>query len=412
MKGSAIVKSMAGVGVPALVLVIAMPLIADIYGVQRFGFIMLTWSTLGIASLLDLGVARALTHYVSKTSLSSVDAIWPAMSLGFFWAVTLGFLASYFLPIYFSSADKLPADLVSDLLGSVFWISLTVPLVVMFNLCRGVLEGLEAFGSLAFIKISTSVILLALMLSPLSLTPSASYAAFCFFCGRAFGLAFVLILMSVKIPFRYNKSNVSRLLSFGGWSSLSSGSSAVLVYIDRFVAGYFLSPIVYSTYSVMSDLCQRFLLIPGAVSSVLFQSASAFSAGDPTRLVKSAIYYVTIPMAVICITVFFWGSHILLLWLGSEFPFSEFDDILTLLLLGTFINAITHVPFSMLQGSGFVSLTGKLHLLELILFAPIFVLSGKYFGIHGIVLCWLARIVFDCLVMFILLPRVLRSTHD
>lgn len=407
MKKKSILYSALGAILPAAILIISLPIIAEIYGIKKFGFITLIWSTLGVASLLDLGMARALTNYIADVGPEKIDAAWPAILISFIWASILAAFCFWLLPIYFNSAKELPVNLVIDLLSSVFWISLSIPFVIMFSLFRGVLEGFESFAEVAWCKFTMSILLTGLIVFPLTSEPSVTYVALCFFLGRCSGCLLAGLITVIKLPFKFRTNNLARILIFGGWSSLSALSSSVLVFIDRFVAGFYLQPIVYSTYSVMTDACQRFLILPGSVSAVLFQSSSSASNEKQPKLIKSSLLYIALPFSFLCVFFQIWGMEILTWWLGNDFVFYDLQAIFGILLFGTFLNAVTHVPYSILQSRGYVAITGRLHVFELIVFAPFLIFAASYNGVHGIVLVWFLRILFDCIVQFYLMRNFL-----
>src|SRR5262249_2073123 len=75
---------------------------------------------------------------------------------------------------------------------------------------------------------------------------------------------------------------------------------------------------------------------------------------------------------------------------------------------GIFINSVAQVPFAVLQGAGRPDWTAKLHLLELPLYALLLVALGKNYGLTGIAVAWLARVVLDAVALFVLCGRVLQ----
>src|SRR5712664_3110193 len=60
------VWNLVGSGAPMLVAVFCIPILILGLGKERFGVLTLAWALIGYASLLDLGLGRALTQLVAK----------------------------------------------------------------------------------------------------------------------------------------------------------------------------------------------------------------------------------------------------------------------------------------------------------------------------------------------------------
>src|SRR6266849_10669946 len=71
--------NLVGTGAPMLVAVVCIPVLIRGLGKDRFGVLTLAWALIGYASLLDLGLGRALTQLVARKLGAGEDREVPAL---------------------------------------------------------------------------------------------------------------------------------------------------------------------------------------------------------------------------------------------------------------------------------------------------------------------------------------------
>jgi O-antigen/teichoic acid export membrane protein len=405
LKKRSILVSALGIVIPALIFVFFIPKLMNDFGLERFGFISLFWVILGVASIFDMGIARALTNYVAKYKSNQRDkltTIWAMFIIGIAWGSLIGILSYYLLNFYFATNNNLSTELKLELISSVIFIAFTIPIVVAHSVLRGVLEGLERFSMVSISKIFTAGIAITLLLSNQWFDSTMMFVSIALLVARFLGffLIFSFVIREVDTKFNYSSVDVKQVLFFSGWASISTFSSSIMVYLDRFVAGYFLGPLVYSVYSLASDVTMRLLFIPGAISAVLYPHVSRKNCINEISVAsKKSINYILITIIPVTLIMSFFGVEILSWWLNRDFSGINLQLILLMLSIGLLFNALAHVPYAVLQGTGKVKFTAKLHLLQVVIFAPLMVICAAEFGLIGVLSIWLFRIVFDCIIL-------------
>jgi O-antigen/teichoic acid export membrane protein len=73
-----------------------------------------------------------------------------------------------------------------------------------------------------------------------------------------------------------------------------------------------------------------------------------------------------------------------------------------------FINAITSIPFSLLQSAGKPRITATIHLIETPLYVVAVWMLTRRLGIEGAAIAFTARVVLDTVLLFFFADRVLR----
>jgi O-antigen/teichoic acid export membrane protein len=133
---------------PMVAALLAMPLLIDQLGVERFGLLSIGWMLIGYFSLFDLGLGRALTQSVAARRARH-EAVADIIASGLSVMLAVGLLAAAGLWLaadyLMGSLLKVPANLQAEARQSLLWLVPAIPLVVLATGLRGVLEALHAF---------------------------------------------------------------------------------------------------------------------------------------------------------------------------------------------------------------------------------------------------------------------------
>src|SRR5205085_11537448 len=150
--------NLAGFGLPLLAALIAVPPILHAIGTERFGILAIAWAIIGAASVLDLGMGRALTRLVAKSRAESDTAELPSLvlssiallcALGLAGAVVLAAIAP-FLVVDFLHID---ARYVGQAQRAIAVLAIGLPFVLSSAALQGVLEGYLRFDLSNLVRI-------------------------------------------------------------------------------------------------------------------------------------------------------------------------------------------------------------------------------------------------------------------
>jgi len=191
------------------------------------------------------------------------------------------------------------------------------------------------------------------------------------------------------------------LVAFGGWVTVSSVISPLLVYADRFLLGHLRTLAVVSYYSVPSDAATRLLIVPRSLFPVLFPVFSGSQ--DPVansdlaaRALKYTLILVGLPVAVLIVL----AGSIMTVWMGPTFA-AESTQAFQVLLLGVTLNALAYVPYALTQAAGRADITARLHMIELPIYALVAYGAISRWGINGAAMAWLIRVFFDLALLLV-----------
>lgn len=412
-----------GLGAPLLVALFAIPLLIKGLGTARFGVLTLSWAVVGYFSLFDLGLGRALTKLVAE-KLGAGQAeeipklIWTALALMGMLGVIGALVAAGLSPWLVQDTLKIPQALQGETLNAFYLLALSIPIVIISTGLRGVLEAHQRFDLTNIVRIPLGIFTfigpLIVLLFSNNLFPVVAVLV----AGRFLTCGVFLVLCLRQVPaLRHNirpqGAMVRPLINFGSWMTVTNIVGPLMVYLDRFLIGAFISVTAVAYYATPYEVVTKLWLISGAVVSVLFPAFSTTLAQDRARTVRlfgrgiNYIFLALFPLSLIIVTLAHEGMTV---WLGAEFA-DNGAFVLQWLAVGVFINSIAHIPFTLVQGAGRPDLTAKMHLIELPFYLLILWWLLGVYGIKGAAVAWVVRVGIDTLILFAMAKWLLPNTR-
>lgn len=409
-----------GLGLPLLVAALTVPGLIGQIGSERFGFVALAWGLIGYAGALDLGIGRAVTQRIAA-SIGAVDERRVPDILATAERITLltGTVAMLLIMLAacFEVYRAIPAESVSngELGISMALLGLALPMQAITATYRGVNEaylnflginilriglGVANFGApylISFHTIDLHWIVATLVLSRgLALVLYRSLALRCVVNAIGYARGY------------YRREHAFALLRFGGWFTVTSIISPLLVQADRFLVGAIISAAAVTVYVIPYEVAIQSLIVVAAVTSVAFPLITGLLWRDHvramavfrqwTRRTVALMFLLTSALAAIM-------SPLLDFWVGD---YVSPDSVIVgqILCLGVFLNSIGAMYFAFLHADGRTRATALLHLAEL----PFFILALYFligaFGIIGAAIAWTLRVGIDAFLLAVIVSRL------
>jgi O-antigen/teichoic acid export membrane protein len=403
---------------PLLAALFAIPPLINGLGVERFGILSLAWMILGYFGLLDLGLGRALIVLVSEKLGLNEDHDIPSLISTALWLMLLiGSLGG--LVLWVSSAYLVTSALT---VGSLFRpeaisvmkiLAISVPIVILTSGIRGILESYERFDLVNIVRIPISVLTFVSPLMVLAFANRLDWIVLVLLIMRLIFLVIYTVLVHQvnsnifrRMPFesRY----VKRMLSFGGWMTISNIISPLMMYLDRFVIGSMLGMAAVTYYVTPYEIVTKISVIPFAITGVLFPAFSSGFLNDRNQVIQlfwTGLRWIFIALFPIALIISICAADILRIWLGNDFA-NNSTDILQWLTLGILINSLAYVPFTFVQGAGRPDITAKLHFIELPFYLLLLWLGLTHLGLLGVAFAWVARMLLDMMALFFISGRI------
>ncbi len=192
---------------------------------------------------------------------------------------------------------------------------------------------------------------------------------------------------------------MASLLKFGGWITVSTAVTPLLLGVDRLAIGGMLGPAAVGAYSICLSLISRMSIIPASISYALFPRFAAATDLERKRLMMIAVSSVVVVMTPICIVVIALVEPFFTLWVGADLA-AICAPVACVLVIGAWAIGIGHIPLAKLQGSGQPDIVAKIHLSELVPYWAMLAVLLYFFGLTGAAIAWSLRCIADCMLLY------------
>lgn len=414
--------NLAGLALPLLIAVVTVPALIGKLGQERFGLLALAWGLIGYAGALDLGIGRALTQKVSRLRGEGNPSAIPSVLItagritlvaGLAGGVLIALAALGGAETWIETATT-PSE---EITIAVFLLAIALPAQAMSATYRGLNEAFLNFKGISLLRIGLGAVnfggpyLVSLYTIELPWLVATLVASRLIALAVYRRLAYACLgdWRSAKTEATYSTAVAKSLFSFGGWITVSSVVSPLLVQADRFLIATVLSATAVTAYVLPYEVVVQSLILVGAVSSVMFPTLTRFMREEPNgwqHYFRRWLLLVAGMMLLVCTAIALLLPDLLRLWLKDAL---QPESILVgqILCLGVFANSIGSMYYALLHAKGRADLTAKLHIIELPIFVTALFFLLHQHGISGAAWAWVGRMVFDAVA----LALMSRSSH-
>ena len=417
------VYSLVGQAFPVLAAIFSIPILINALGADGFGVLTLAWMVTGYFSLLDLGVGRALTKFLSEKlgqdDLEGIPGlIWAALMV----AVLMGMCGTLVLTLatttLVNDVFSIPLAIQDDVEKCFYILAISVPIVICSAALRGILEAYQRFDLINVVRIPVGSLTFLAPVLVLPFSENLSDLVTALVVVRLLEWVINVCFCIRVVPemlkhIRVQRSIIVTLLSFGGWLTLSNLVGPIMVYLDRFLIGSIISISAVAYYGTSYEIVSRLMVIPGAIVGVLFPALGAVIGRNPSKaasMMFGGIKYTFISVTPVLLIIFIFAYEGLSIWLGDEFA-NQGTVVLQWLVIGSFMTSFSYFPFAVLQAAGRPDLPAKLHLAEVGFYMMLaWILIGRY-GIEGAAIAWAVRTILDTIILFHMAARVLKISY-
>ena len=404
---------LAGMGLPLLLGAVAIPFLLRNLGVESLGILTLVWALIGYFSLFDFGLGRALTQQISVSLAADNSKDVPALAKsGLLFTLVTGvagglLLAALAEPLGFQWLG-ISKPLQQSAAWSLLIAALGIPMTTATAGLGGILEAYGDFRTVNLLRMMLGIANFGLpVLCVLLVGPSLSWIIASLIGARFVVLIGHLIFVNKRLPSGWRAMPVSkvqlrRLSSFGAWLTISNLVSPLMVNADRFVISMVLGAEMVAYYTVPSEMLMRLLILPSALSAVLFPRLAGMLVSDQVNAVslyRQCLSWCALVMTPVCLATALLSRWGLSLWLGTDFADRSWQ-IVVCLAVGVWVNSLAFVPFAAIQAAGHAKVTAKIHMVELLGYVPLLFWVLSTFGLIGAALVWVARVCIDMVAMF------------
>ena len=415
--GSSIAKNtiynLLGYGLPLLFALIFIPFLIKGLGEEKFGVLNIVWIVIGYFSFFDFGIGRAITQIIAeKIGNKQTEEIPPIFWTSFFLMLAASVIGSIILlficPFLVYNFLNISSGLQTETLNAFYILAISIPVVTTTAGLRGVLEAYQKFGTINIIR---TILGISSFLGPiLCLIFTNSLFWIVLFLAVIRIVIWVLYLLQcfklnnkIKNEFTFKSNLIKPIISLSGWMTVSNIIVPIIVYMDRFLIGALISAAAIAYYATPYEVVTKLLLIPGALTGVLFPAFSAnyLSNRNFTKeMLLRAVKYTFILIYPVVLLIITFANEGMSLWLGKQFAENS-SLILQFLALGILFNSMAYIPFTFLQGIKRPDIPAIVNLIELPLYLLAMWIAIKQKGINGAAFVWMVRMIIDSLILFL-----------
>lgn len=414
MRASHIAWNLAGLALPLGIAAITVPKLIEVLGNERFGLLALAWGLIGYAGAMDLGIGRALTQMVARMkgeanladiphALATAGRI--TLISGLVGALVIALAAlgggSTLVAVHDTSATEIKV--------SMLLLAIALPAQAMSATYRGLNEAFLNFRGISVLRAALGAVNFAGPYVVSFFTLQLPWLVATLVLSRLLALALFRYLArsclerdaATRIAPRYSPAIARALFSFGGWVTVSSVVSPILVQADRFVIAAMISAAAVSVYVIPYEVVVQSLILVGAVSSVMFPGLSRLlheKPGEWQAYFRRWLLRVAGLMAVVCISMALLLPLVLPLWIEGNLD-PQSIRIGQILCLGVFANAVGTMFYALLHAQKRSDITAKIHMSELPLFFIILFYFSERYGLVGVASAWVIRMISDAIVL-------------
>lgn len=411
-----------GIAAPFLIGVVTIPYLIKSIGLEAFGVLTLIWALIGYFSLFDFGLGRALTQQVSEArSLGAEQEIPSLIKTGLQLTVFTGCLGGLLLAALSGKLANdwlnVTPDLVETTCYGLLIAAIGIPLTTVTSGLRGLLEAYDDFKTVNILRMLLGTANFVLPVVCIwTLGTSLVWMILSLVVARAIVMYMHWRLVNRRCPDFWaqahgRKDQLTRLLPFGIWMSVSNIISPLMVSADRFAISSILGASVVAFYTVPFEMLIRILILPSALASATFPRLARELTNNPNeaqRLYRKSLGIIAVVLFALCSATALGSYKILDLWLGADFA-EQGWMIVCVMSLGIFFNGIAHVPFGLIQAAGDARTTAQLHIVEFMLYVPMLLVGLKAWGILGAPIAWTIRVFIDLLALLLFAKRIFQK---
>jgi O-antigen/teichoic acid export membrane protein len=415
-----IIANYLGQGWSAFMAIAFLPAYIKYLGVEAYGVIGLFTAVQAIVMILDLAIGPTLNREVARLSIGSSkktdirNLLYTLEMICFFLGIVgliVVWLTSHYMSREWLNAENLQADQIAKALFFM-WI------IACLRLCEGMYRGIlfgageqvwyNAIFSLAATLRYVGALLILMLISP-------TLQAFFIWQVVVSLLSLCLLAWRVKYclphtqsPKRFSLAILVDVKHFASGMMAIGVVTILLLQLDKIVLSHLVSLKSLGYYTLASTAANAMFMVVVPITQALYPSLVVLSS-DPNQekfiaLFRKITQAVVIMVSTATMLLAFFSEGVIYVWSGNHDLVREAALLLTILVIGTFFNCLSYLPYQLQIAFGKTQLLLKIHIFSILIFCPILYTFTYLHGVYGAAWAWL-------LINLIHLVAILIFTH-
>jgi len=421
-----VVANLIGRAWPAVLAALVVPLYLKWLGNEAYGLVASFVVLQSICAVLDMGLGATLTRQLARAS-AKPDAAQEARNLVRslevpYWAATalialLALVVAAPLSSWWLRAESLPDETIRR---AAVLMGLTAAAQLPFTLYSSGLLGLGRQVLLNTTTVSIATLRVGATVAVLKYV-SPTIEAF-FVCQLAAGAlqtaagaaALWASLPKTSAPARFDRELLRSNVRFAAGVAAITVVSIVLTQSDKIVLQHIVPLGTYAYYGIASQVAGVLLMAAMPVFTTAFPRLSSFVASGDAEKESREYHRASQVLAVLVLpaatTLAFFARDLLFGWTGKSDVAESAHLPTTLLVVGTALNALMHVPYALMLAHGWTKLPLMMNSIAIALLVPLVYFLSVQYGIAGAAAVWIAlNAAYVTIAVHLLHRRLLRG---
>jgi O-antigen/teichoic acid export membrane protein len=388
-----------------LIGILLIPIYIKYLGVESYGLIGIFALLQTCLLLMDMGITPTLNREMARFSagasqpklicnlLRSLEIISCLISLAIFGLV---YVSSDWLSKNWLNSENISQDVMAQV---ICLMGLVVALRFMEGIYRGTLLGLQrqVLFNIANVTLSTIRAVGAVMVLDLISPSIENY--FIWQIVISFISVFILAIIAWRsLPSenyrpRFSVASLKEVRHFAGGITLTAILSVLLTQIDKIILSKLVNLEVFGYYTLASTVAASLALIVGPITQAFYPRFNELVASNDNQALIKAYHLsaqlATVFMLPITIVLIFFGENLLQLWMGDSVDANKVAPILSLLVLGAFLNGLMHTPYMLQLAFGWTSFGVFVNGVAVVFLVPSVLWVAPNYGAVGVAWIWL-----------------------
>lgn len=392
---------MANSVVLVLVNLVALPFYLHYLGMEAYGLIGFYVTLLGLAQILDLGLAPTISREIARCTdegdrrlAASLLRTLGVVSLGLSLLIAAGgFALAPWIGSHWLEAERIPQAVVVQ---AVALMALTVASRWPISLYHGALVGAHRLALSSAVSISSNVSAAActiMVLAWLSPTIQAFFVVqACFGLLHAFTLRLVAWRQLGHRGAPLDFAGLRRVWRFSAWMSGIAITSLAFTQLDKVVLSSILSLETFGHYMIAVLVVGGLQVVVAPTFHVIYPRFNSLLALEDiqglarfyslgTRLFATALFSLALLLA-------FHAQDLVMLWTGRADVALEVAPLVAVLVVGSALNGIMYFPYALQVASGRPRIAFAINAVLLVVMTPLIIVLAMRYGAMGGAISW------------------------
>lgn len=400
-----LIANFVGKGWAALMGIVFIPLFIKFMGIESYGLVGFFTTLQAVFALLDLGLTTTLNRELARYSAvaeKSQDMRNLVRTLEvMYWglAICIGTVVltlSPFIARWWVKADALSPEVVQQ---SIILMGLVMAFQWPLGFYSGGLLGLQRqvlFNVLNAIWYTLRFAGAALILWLVSPTVITFFWWQIVVSAISTGLMAAALWRSLpvsQVRAQFQSSILSSIWQFAAGMSGISITVLLLTQLDKIILSKMLSLELFGYYTLAGTVANGLTIITASVFTVVFpifsrQAALADEEGLK-QLYHRSCQLLSVLILPVAIVGAMFAKEILTIWMQNPVAVSNTHLLVSLLIIGTALNGLMHLPYGLQLAHGWTSLAFYTNLISVIVLVPLLIVSTVNFGAMGAAAVWI-----------------------